>query len=350
MASAVIYSAVPELVGNKNFQDWRRHMRHALACTIIPKISYTGLDVATGTQVCPVPAVAGAPTADENVAICRFETMDNMCLAMIDGKLAPNLLQHGQTRTATLWTHLETAYGICTTSGIYSDYQKTLTFRIDPNIEPSTQLAYLEDLYQTLQSGTPAIVIPPFIWADEIASPTITAGSTQPFQASSAFGVAMPTIIKSPVVSGSSTRQKVNDAWASRALESAVPPRPLAERLSTPVEESLVKRLKYKKTCYQAAGEKALSLWDEHLGATLSVPTVATRADSPIYTPPSLPTNIVVSLPPPQSPIALYILPTLHTDAEMVSLGDNESDYGDDTYVAYANTWKDELKLPQDPP
>ncbi|KXN88451.1 Glutathione S-transferase F11, partial [Leucoagaricus sp. SymC.cos] len=392
MASTVIYSAVPELVRNKNFQDWRCRMRHALACTIIPEISYTGLDVATGIQVCPVPPIAGAPTANKTAAIHHFETMDNICLMMIDGKLAPNLLQHGQTRTVTLWTHLETAYGICTTSGIYSDYQKTLTFRIDPNIEPSMQLAYLEDLYQTLQSGTPTIIIPPFIcamnllnavplewnslvstffqthdvttttfnnvhntittewtfhlaqkahlasmshqgmrfkspqnpnWqqqqcsqpsgqqqhssnqsgnqqqsggssdqkkkknrkhgkggkgnaadlvegADEITSSAITTSSTQPFQASSAFGVTMLTIMKSPIVLGSSTQQKMNDARASY---------------------------------------------------------------SPTYTPPLLPTNIVVSLPPPQSPIAPHIPPTLHTDTEMISLGENESDYGDDTYV-----------------
>ncbi|KXN83038.1 Peptidyl-Lys metalloendopeptidase [Leucoagaricus sp. SymC.cos] len=314
-----------------------------------------------------------------------------------------------------------TLFGTRSAATIFADYQVTVSFHIDSNVEPSSQLALLENTYSRLERSVPPIHIPEFIhamnllnaiprdwsyivttylqthplaninyasvwsailtqWQHQhqvrahkanmsragmrsdggdkkkkpckcgkgskgqqansantelvslaVAAAALDMGNT--YVASSAFAVASPAIISAPKVLGSSTRQKVNDARASWAAESAVPPCLLAERLSTPVGESLVKRLKFKKTCYQAAGQKVLELWDERLGATTSVPSVATRGSSPLFSAPLSPHPAAVSLPPPQ--LSLNALPPLTSasDADMISLGDDASDYGDDTYV-----------------
>ncbi|KXN82227.1 hypothetical protein AN958_02918 [Leucoagaricus sp. SymC.cos] len=440
MSTFSLLSGVPVLVGEKNWVEWSELMENILLMTTLPGLIYTTWDIADGIVAIPqlivdtpavqaqvatattpaVPAQAATFTAASVKAQNNWQSLDRIARGMINNRLSGHLLHHNQTSTPLLWTHLMTLFRTRSAAAIFADYQVTVSFHIDSNVELSSQLALLENTYSRLERSVPPIHIPEFVHAmnllnaiprewsyivttylqthplaninyasvrsailtqwqhqhqvcaheanmsragmrsdegdkkkkphkrgkgskgqqansadAELVLPAVAAAAPDignTYVASSAFAVANPAIITNPKVSGLLTRKKVNDARASRAAESAVPPRLLAERLSTPVEESLIKRLKFKKTHYQAAGQKALELWDERLGATTTVPSVTTRGSSPLFSAPSLPCP-AISLPPPQSPLNALPPPTSAPDADMISLGDDASDYGDDNYV-----------------
>ncbi|KXN87614.1 hypothetical protein AN958_08395 [Leucoagaricus sp. SymC.cos] len=419
MSTFSLLSGVPSLVGEKNWVRWSELMENILSMMTLPGMIYTAWDIADDIVAIPqlivdMPAVAvqaatalllavttqpATYTAASVKAQNNWQSLDCMAYGMINNRLSGHLLHHNQ-----------------------------VSFHIDSNVEPSLQLALLENAYSHLERSQPPINIPGFVcvmnllnavpreWSYVISTylqthPIATidyasvqsailtqwqhlhqvkahevnmshagmspSGNQQPsgssrgdqkkkphkhgkgskgqqansadaeivslavaaaapdntYVTSSTFAIASLAIISNPKVSGLSTWQKINDARASQATESAILPCPLAECLSTPVGESLVKRLKFKKMHYQTAGQKALELWDERLGAMTSVPSVATRGSSPLFSAPSSPHPAAVSLPPPQSPLNMLPPLTSAPDANMISLGDDASDYGDNTYV-----------------
>ncbi|KXN81706.1 hypothetical protein AN958_03917 [Leucoagaricus sp. SymC.cos] len=447
MSTFSLLSGVPVLVGEKNWVKWSKSMENILLMTTLPGMIYTAWDITDGIVAIPqlvvdqpavavqaatalLPAVAAQPatyTAASIEAQNNWRSLNCMACGMINNHLSGHLLHHNQGTTRLLWTHLVTLFRTHSAATIFADYQITVSFHIDSNVEPSSQLTLLENAYSCLEKSQPPINIPGFVramnllnavpreWSyvvstylqthpiatidyalvqsailtqwqhlhqvkayeanmshagmrnqlpsgssrgeqkkkpckhgkgsksqqanstnAEIISPAVAAtgpdiGNT--YVASSAFAVASLAIISNPKISGPSTQQKINDTRASQVTESAVPPHLLAECLSTPVGESFVKRLKFKKMHYQAVGQKALELWDERLGAMSAVPTVATHSSSPLFSAPSSPCPVPVSLSPPQSPINTLPPLTSALDADMILLGDDASDYGDDTYV-----------------
>ncbi|KXN85013.1 hypothetical protein AN958_11858 [Leucoagaricus sp. SymC.cos] len=427
MSTFSLLSGIPVLVGEKNWVEWSESMENVLSMTTLPGLAYTAFDIADGTTpllllVIDQPAVAAIATAAMQPATftvasieaqANWNSLNQMACGMINNCLSGHLLHHNQASTPLLWTHLMTLFGTHSAATIFADYQITVLFHIDSNVELSLQLTLLENTYSHLERSTPPIWISEFVHAmnllntisrewsyvistylqthplanityqsvrsailtqwqhqhqvraheanmsragmrykgpqnpnwqqqlragplggqqqqclqgqqqgkanpsppsgnqqssgldggdkkkkprkhgkggkgqqanitdGKIQSPAVTAqsGPDNTYVTSSAFAVAMPAIISD--------------------TKSAVPLHPLAEHLSTPVGESLVKRLKFKKTRYQAAGQKALELWDERLGAMSSVPTAATHAVSPLFSASSSPCPAAVSLPPP---------------------------------------------------
>ena len=126
----------------------------------------------------------------------------------------------------------------------------------------------------------------------------------------------MPAIVKLTVLS-------------TRSLVSGVRSMCLQDRISSSSEEFPLRKLKFKKTPYQIAGEKAVKSWEERLGAKLVPP----REPSPLFTPPTSPR---VALPPPLKE---------STNVDMVSLGSpsTETDYGDNVYM-YVNSSFSQIK------
>ncbi|KXN92357.1 hypothetical protein AN958_08588 [Leucoagaricus sp. SymC.cos] len=169
MSTFSLLSGVPSLVGEKNWVEWSESMENILSMTTLPGMVYTAWDIADSNVaisqlVIDQPAVQAQAAMATTAAILAQVAM--YTVASIEAQnnwRSLDRMAHGTTQL--LWTHLVTLFRTCSAAAIFADYQVTVSFHIDSNVEPSLQLVLLENAYSRLERSQPPINIPGFVCA-----------------------------------------------------------------------------------------------------------------------------------------------------------------------------------------
>jgi hypothetical protein len=156
-STSLIKPQIPKLDGI-NYQEWSSTMKSYLSTLDLWLI--TGETNVNTRADRPVPAAAGAPTADETRDMCAWDTADHraqgfLTLNITEGAKHRIMTAVGQNPTARLiWEQALALYGQVSPAKVYALFRKTRQWHLDASKHPQPQLDALDYLYEQLTSQT----------------------------------------------------------------------------------------------------------------------------------------------------------------------------------------------------